>query len=57
MVLNVEKQNIDKMSVTEMWMLRWISENARKYEIQNEKIHLKIGVAHIDEKMMESRLR
>ena len=57
MVLNVEKQNIDKMSVTEMWMLRWISGNTGKYEIQNEKIHLKIGVTHIDEKMMESRLR
>jgi hypothetical protein len=38
-------------------MLKWISVNTRKYEIQNEKIHLKIGVTHINEKMMESRLR
>ena len=40
-----------------MRMLRWISGNTRKYRIRNEKIHLKIGVTPIDEKIRKSRLR
>ena len=45
------------MTVTNMRMLRWISENIWKYMIRNEKIHQKIGVAPIDENMGESHLR
>ena len=45
------------MSVAEMWMLKWKSGNIRKDRIQNEEIHLKIGVAPIDGKMRESHLR
>ena len=40
-----------------MRRLRWISGNTPKDRIQNEELHLKIGVAPIDEKMRESRLR
>ena len=32
-----------------MRMLRWISENTKQNRIQNEDIHLKIGVDLIDE--------
>ena len=53
----VKKQHIYKMSVVEMRRLRWISGNTPKDRIQNEELHLKIGVAPIDEKMRESRLR
>ena len=45
------------MSIVEMRMLRWISENIRKNMIWNEKIHLKIRVTLIDENMRESHLR
>jgi hypothetical protein len=38
-------------------MVRWINGNIRKDRIQNEEIRLKIGVAPIDKKMSESRLR
>lgn len=40
-----------------MRMLRWISGNTWKDRIQNEEIHLKIGVVPIDEKMREDCLR
>jgi hypothetical protein len=40
-----------------MRMLRWISANTRKDSLRNEKIHLKIGMNPIDEKMRESCLR
>ena len=53
----VEKQHIHKMIVTKTKMLTWISGNVRKVKIWNEEIHLKIGVAPIDENMRESRLR
>ena len=45
------------MSVAEMRMLRWINGNTRKDRIRNEEIYLKIGVAPIDEKMIESNLK
>ena len=38
-------------------MIRWKSVNTRKDMIQNEEIHLKIGVTSTDEKMRESHLR
>ena len=38
-------------------MLKWISGNTWKDRIQNEKINSKIGVAPIDKKMRESRLK
>lgn len=41
----IEKQHVQKMSVVEIKMLGWISENSRKYRIWNEETHLKIGVA------------
>ena len=50
MVLNVEKQNIHKMSTIEIRMLRWISGNTSKDMLQNEEILLKIGVAPIEKK-------
>ena len=45
------------MSVIEMRMLIWISENKWNDRIWDEEIHLKIGVVPTDEKMRESRLR
>ena len=53
----IMKWHICKMSIVEMRMLRWISGNTWKDRIQNEEIHLKIGVVPIDEKMREDCLR
>lgn len=52
----IKNKHIHKMIVTEMIMLRLISENTWKYRIKNEEIHLRIG-APIDEKIRKSRSR
>ena len=46
-----------KMKVAEMRMLRWICGHSRMDKIRNEVIRERVGVAPIEEKMMENRLR
>jgi hypothetical protein len=50
-------QYIKKMSVAEMRMLRWICGNTRKYQIRNDDIRDKLGLAPIQEKLVQHRLR
>jgi hypothetical protein len=50
-------QHIQKMSVAEMRMLRWICGHTRKYRIRNDDIRDKLGVAPIQEKLVQHRLR
>jgi hypothetical protein len=50
-------QHIQKMSVAEMRMLRWICGHARKDRIRNDDIRDKLGVAPIQEKLVQHRLR
>jgi hypothetical protein len=45
------------MSVAEMRMLRWICGHTRKDRIRNDDIRDKIGVAPIQEKLVQHRLR
>ena len=52
----VKMQHIDKMSMVEMRMLKWINGYTQNDRIRNEEIHLKIRIAPIDEKMRESCL-
>jgi hypothetical protein len=53
----VKSQQEHKLSVAEMRMLRWMSGHTRLDRIRNECIREKVGVAPIEEKMVESRLR
>jgi len=46
-----------KMSVAEMRMIRWMCGNTRRDKVRNKDIRTKIGVASIEEKMRENRLR
>ena len=54
---DVRHCHIQKMSVAEMRMLRCMCRNTRLDRIRNETIRRKVGVAPIEEKMRESRLR
>ena len=45
------------MSVAEMLMFRWMCGNKRRDKVRNEDIYTKIGVALIEEKIRENRLR
>ena len=40
-----------------MRMFRWMCGNTRRYKVRNEDIRTKIGIALIEEKMRENRLR
>jgi hypothetical protein len=50
-------QHIQKMSVVEMRMFRWIYGHTRKDRIRNYDIRDKFGVAPIQEKLVQHRLR
>jgi hypothetical protein len=49
-------QHDQKMSVAEMRMLRWICGHTRKDRIRNDNIMDKLGVAPIQEKLVQHRL-
>jgi hypothetical protein len=50
-------QYIQKMSVAEIRMLRWICGYTRKDRIRNDDIRDKVGVAPIQEKLVQHHLR
>jgi hypothetical protein len=50
-------QHVQKMSVAEMRMLCWICGHTRKDRIKNDDIRDKLGVAPIQEKLVQHRLR
>ncbi|XP_060191726.1 uncharacterized protein LOC132621465 [Lycium barbarum] len=52
----VKKSHIQK-KVAEMRMLRWMCGNTRSDRIRNEVIRDKVGVASVEDKMREARLR
>ncbi|XP_070031856.1 uncharacterized protein [Nicotiana tomentosiformis] len=54
---SVKKSHVQKMSEAEMRMLRWMCRHIRKDKIRNEVIRVKVGVASVDAKLRESRLR
>ena len=53
----VKKSHVQRMRVAEMRMIRWICGHTRLDKIRNEVIKDKIGVASIEDKMRETRLR
>ncbi|XP_070029240.1 uncharacterized protein [Nicotiana sylvestris] len=53
----VKNSHIQKIKVAEMRMLRWMCEHTKMDKIRNEAIREKVGVAPMDNKMKEARLR
>ena len=52
-----KRQHVQKISVAEMRMLRWSCGHTRRDRIKNEDIRDKLGVAPIEEKLVQHRLR
>jgi hypothetical protein len=50
-------QHIQKMNVAEMRMLRWFCGHTRRDRIRNDEIRDRVGVAPIEEKLVQHRLR
>ncbi|XP_060189176.1 uncharacterized protein LOC132618126 isoform X2 [Lycium barbarum] len=53
----VKISHVQKMKVAEMRMLRWMCGHTRSDRIRNEDIRDKVGVASVEDKMREARLR
>ena len=53
----IKKEHTHKISVTEMQMLRWMCGKTRMDKVRNEDIRSLVGVAPIEDKMRENRLR
>ena len=53
----IKKSQVQRMRVAEMRMIRWSCGHTRLDKIRNEVIRAKIGVASIEDKMREVRLR
>jgi len=53
----IKKSHVKRMRVAEMRRIRWICGYTRLDKIRNEMIRGKIGVASVEDKMREARLR
>jgi hypothetical protein len=52
-----KRQHVQQMSVAQMRMLRWMCDHTRKDRIRNEVILDRVGVAPIEEKLVQHKLR
>jgi hypothetical protein len=53
----IKRRHVQQLSVAEMRMLRWICGNTRRDRIQNDDIRERLGVALVEEKLVQHRLR
>ena len=52
-----KRRHIQQLGVAEMRMLRWICGHTRKDRVRNDDIRERLGVAPIEEKLVQHRLR
>ena len=52
-----KRRHVQQLSVAEMRMLRWICGNTRRDRIRNDDIRERLGVAPVEEKLVQHRLR
>jgi hypothetical protein len=54
---STKRRHIKQLSVAEIHMLRWICGLTRLNRVRNDDIHDRLGVAPIEEKLIQHRLR
>jgi hypothetical protein len=54
---HTKRRHVQQLSVAEMHMLRWICGHTRRDRIQNVDIRERLGVAPVEEKLVQHRLR
>jgi hypothetical protein len=52
-----KRRHVQQLSVAEMCMLRWICGNTRRERVRNDDIRERLGVAPVEEKLVQHRLR
>jgi hypothetical protein len=52
-----KKRHVQQLSAAEMRILRWICDNTRRDRVRNDDIRERLGVAPVEEKLMQHRLR
>jgi hypothetical protein len=52
-----KRRHVQQLSVAEMRMLRWIFGNTRRDRVWNDDIRERLGVALVEEKLVQHRLR
>ncbi|PUZ69516.1 hypothetical protein GQ55_2G114900 [Panicum hallii var. hallii] len=52
-----KRRHVQQLSVAEMRMLRWFCGHTRRDKVRNEEIRDRVGVAPIEEKLIQHRLR
>jgi hypothetical protein len=50
-------RHVQQLSVAEMHMLRWICDNTGRDRVRNDDIRERLGVAPVEEKLVQHRLR
>ena len=56
-MLLTKRRHVQQISVAEMRMLPWICGHTRRDRVRNDDIRDKLGVAPIEEKLVQHRLR
>jgi hypothetical protein len=52
-----KRRHVQQLSVAEMCMLRWICGHTRRDQVQNDDIRERLGVAPVEKKLVQHRLR
>jgi hypothetical protein len=52
-----KRRHVQQLSVADMRMLRWICGNTRRDRVRNDDIRERLGVAPVEEKLVQHRLR
>jgi hypothetical protein len=54
---STKRRHVQQLSVIKMYMLRWICGNIRRDRVRNDDIRERLGVAPVEEKLVQHRLR